>query len=80
MKYEIPDYGDWRLNTFHWVGIALVALIVLWKVPRPWSHILGVSIIWFPIVALQFKLGRPIFGGVLILIALGILKSVWNDD
>ncbi|OOZ42999.1 hypothetical protein BOW37_12535 [Solemya velum gill symbiont] len=80
MKYEIPDYGDWRLNVFHWIGIATVAVIVLWKMPRPWNHVLGVSIIWFPIVALQFMLGRTVFGVILIIIALAILKSVWNDD
>ncbi|GAB6910106.1 hypothetical protein DESC_460164 [Desulfosarcina cetonica] len=80
MKYDRPDYGDWQLNTFHLIGVVLIALIFLWKVPHPWKNILGVSILWFPIIALQFKLDRPILGGVLILIALGILKSVWNDD
>lgn len=35
---------------------------------------------WFPLVALQFMLDRPILGFVLIAVALGILKSVWNDS
>ena len=79
MKHEVADYGDWRLNAFHWLGLAIVAILLYWNLKRPWSHIVGVGVIWFPVVALQFQLGRPWVGVVLVVIALFILWDVWDD-
>jgi hypothetical protein len=80
MKYEHVDYGIPELNLLHYVGIIVVMLVIIWKMPRPWSHILGVGVLWSPIIILQFLLGRPLLGILLIIIALFILKDIWKDD
>ena len=78
-RYEYADYGSPGLNLLALLGL-IIAGLAIWKLPRPWPAIIGVTAIWSPLVMLQIQLDRPIFALAISLIALLILKSVWNDD
>lgn len=79
MRYEYPDYGASWLNIAFVIGLIITGVVVYKTVKPPWSNIIGVSAIWFPIIALQFINDKPLIGLILIVIAGAILRSVWSD-
>jgi hypothetical protein len=58
--------------------VILAALGML--LPKPFRHIWGVAAMWSPLVIIQVQSERWWLAVILILVALAILKSIWNDE
>lgn len=58
--------------------VVLAALGMLF--PKPSRYIWGVVAMWSPFVIIQVQSERWWLAVILILVALAILKSIWNDE
>lgn len=63
----------------YWLPVLALAYIAYRLLPAPWSNIVGVTLMWSPLVVLQIALENYVVAIIIVVVAYFIVKDCWND-